>query len=489
MRVSDVDSAYPILPLAIAIWRFFFFRFSTHLPPHDVHMFVHLFADFGTSGAPGTFKIFFEDVVLAMARSEKIISVPQPLGDPTDTSVYVDDVQHIGPIQAVVDAEMESLHQWSAETCGVFFKAIKDRAAATRQLAIGFWWDSATLTRELDKAKFDSYMFEFGQALVCNSVSLNEMQKLMGRAQRALYTLPGGAACLLVSSYALTSGLKLPWHRRRLTKSVRRDLGALVALLQLNMGKGYYSYANFVPGITVATDASRSEAFSGGGFVCSDGRYDFWSYGTRAARRLIDFLEGDTVVEAIRRCCAGWRGRSVKFLVDNSSFEKSGEKGRSRAERLNDLLKEILMLQIVFGFVIVFEWISTKRNRLADHVSRNRESEFRRDAYGDGSTASQSAWWHLAPGAVLRRVDASVGRVRQLPERRGVITSEMIRAANALPPQTSADVSASGLNVGAATFVPACRHSRRGVDAVGFGICADGVRGSLDVFGSRVRAR
>ena len=161
----------------------------------------------------------------------------------------------------------------------------------------------------------------------------------------------------------------------RCTPALEAGIRSIIGLLQLNMGKGYYSYDNFVPGITVATDASRGK-FSGGGFVCSDGRYDSWTYGTRAARRLIDFFEGDTVVEAIRRCCAGWRGRSVKFLVDNSSFEKSGEKGRSRAERLNDLLKEILMLQIVFGFVIVFEWISTTRNRLADHVSRDREADW-----------------------------------------------------------------------------------------------------------------
>ena len=37
--------------------------------------------------------------------------------------------------------------------CGVFFKFLKDRAAAQRQLMIGFWWDSRTLTRTLDEVK------------------------------------------------------------------------------------------------------------------------------------------------------------------------------------------------------------------------------------------------------------------------------------------------------------------------------------------------
>jgi len=85
-------------------------------------------------------------------------------------------------------------------------------------------------------------------------------------------------------------------------------------------------------------------------FVCSEGRYDFWTYGTLALRVASSFFSKETrLLRRFARCCAGWRGRSVETLVDNSSFEKSGEEGRSRVERLNNLLKKILMLQIVFG--------------------------------------------------------------------------------------------------------------------------------------------
>ena len=42
--------------------------------------------------------------------------------------------------------------------CGVAFKVIKDRLAATRQLALGFWWDSTTLTRELEEKKLLQYL-------------------------------------------------------------------------------------------------------------------------------------------------------------------------------------------------------------------------------------------------------------------------------------------------------------------------------------------
>ena len=57
--------------------------------------------------------------------------------------------------------------------------------------------------------------------------------------------------------------------------------------------------------------------------------YDFWQYGSRAARKLIDFLEGDTVVETVRRMALRWKGCMVKFYIDNMVFEKSGEKRSS----------------------------------------------------------------------------------------------------------------------------------------------------------------
>jgi len=74
---------------------------------------------------------------MSMARSERVVSVPTP--------IYVDDIQFIDESAAVADSEMEALHDFCAETCGVFFKVLKDRLAAERQFALGFWWDSIPL--------------------------------------------------------------------------------------------------------------------------------------------------------------------------------------------------------------------------------------------------------------------------------------------------------------------------------------------------------
>jgi len=159
----------------------------------------------------------------------------------------------------------------------------------------------------------------------------------------------------------------------------------------------------------VWTDASKQARYSGGGWVSACGAYDWFKYGSRAARRPIDFLEGDTVVACVERLAHKWRGCVVQFFIDNSSFQKSGAKGRSKAHRLNDLLRELLALMIKFGFVITWTWIATEENVDADHLSRGRVDEFLRTVYERGVWTSTT----------VPEPMPDIGRVRTLPEGRG----------------------------------------------------------------------
>ena len=304
MRVSDVKGAFPILPLHPDLWPFFLFRFFKNGNLQARHLYLHVFADFGAAGTPGTFKIFF-DAIISMARSEEVLTLPM--------SVFVDDLQLIGDERERVDSEMVQFHQFGEGVCGVFFKVLKDRKAAQCQLALGFWWDSRTLTRCLVQEKVDAYIFAFGEVLTCKTLSLLDMQKTAGKMQRAVMTFPTGAACLVVSMFALMCGLRLPWHRRRATRTVRRDVRTVIDLLKLNLGKGYYSFKDFTLGPAVATDASRSRSHTGGGWFSFCGLYDFWIYGSRAARQAIDYLEGDVIIVAVQRMAHRWFGMRIPF--------------------------------------------------------------------------------------------------------------------------------------------------------------------------------
>ena len=77
----------------------------------DLFLYMHLFGDFGTRGLPGTFKIFLVDVIVQMARSEMVLTLP--------LAVYVDDSGLIGPDEEEVNSEAVAFHDWSEEVCGV----------------------------------------------------------------------------------------------------------------------------------------------------------------------------------------------------------------------------------------------------------------------------------------------------------------------------------------------------------------------------------
>ena len=69
LRVSDVEAAFPMLPLHPDLWPFFLFKFFASDSSNRLHLFAHVCGDFGAAGMPGVFKMFFVDVVVQMARS------------------------------------------------------------------------------------------------------------------------------------------------------------------------------------------------------------------------------------------------------------------------------------------------------------------------------------------------------------------------------------------------------------------------------------
>ena len=376
MYVSDVADAFMLIPLAPWLWPFFLFRWFVAEEDVRETTLVHVMADFGSRAMPGTFKIFLVDCVVQMARSELIITLPM--------TVYVDDSAILGPDAPETNREMRAFQFWSTEICGVPWKQVKDRVAARPQYYIGFWWHSATFTRTLDERKLHAYLDVLATAAEARTLTLQDRRSVAGKMQRAIMTFPPGAACLLVNCYLLMSGLTLPWQTRRTTKAERSDYEFVHHLLKLNLGRGYYSYDGFAPGPEYLSDASKSREYTGGGYVGSDGFADHFVYGTSAARKPIDFIEGDVVVRACMERGETWRGMLIPFGIDNSAFQASAAKGRSRAPRLNYHLRKLFSEQILKGYILQPYWLSSEDNYLADHLSRGRVQAFLEALPGSG---------------------------------------------------------------------------------------------------------
>ena len=93
----------------------------------------------------------------------------------------------------------------------------------------------------------------------------------------------------------------------------------------------------------------------------------------------------------------------MDWQIDNSAFQLSFAKHRSRAERLNDIIRDIIYLQLQFGFILNTSWIATEDNILPDDLSRSADS-------GHGEAAFLAASGALLPGVTLQR-HPQAGRV------------------------------------------------------------------------------
>lgn len=368
MSVKDVSDAFPLLPLHPSLWPFMLFCWyfvgtdNDGLVARMWCLYIHLFAGFGMAGMPGVWKIFFTDVVMGMARSEGVVDIP--------VHVFVDDCSLIGAIREAVDTQGEALAVFLL-SLGIVMKAIKTLPAALRQFYIGLWWDSVHRTLELDPTRRAVYLEFFDWLVSQRSWALRDAQSCAGRAQRCMLTFPRGSNCMLSPLYEFMRGLSLPWQKRRVTQGAREAVSWTATMLRENSGRGYFSYDRFSWGPIGFTDASKERRYCGGGWVNGeDGEYLYYEYGASSRRKPIDELEGDTVVCFVEENGHKWCGKIVVIYIDNRAFQLSGVKGWSKAERLNSLLKRLYYLSLKFDCVLVFEWISTHDNTLADLLSR-----------------------------------------------------------------------------------------------------------------------
>ena len=277
---------------------------------------------------------------------------------------------------AAIVQEAEALGDYFA-SLGVQFKSLKSRRASTRQLVLGFWWDSVERTRSLEDSKYELYLDHLRSVVGARTLTLHELQVLAGRIHRASLTLPMRAKAYMANVLRLMRGLKMPWHRRRVTAAARRDVRSMIEILEHNHGKGVFAFDDYPFSPPIYTDASVSSRYAGGGYFTLDGAYDYWQYTRGMSRKPIMILEADSAYRALKARAASLRGTRVDLYTDNQSFGLALRKGASsNSLELNDVLKKIFRLTLEFDFVVDVYWIPTECNHLADALSRKKIQEF-----------------------------------------------------------------------------------------------------------------
>ena len=151
----------------------------------------------------------------------------------------------------------------------------------------------------------------------------------------------------------------------------------LISVLESTHGQGYFCYKHFGRAPSIFTDAAKESRHTGGGYFSECGTYNMWKFGSRVKRDHIDSLEGRAVLRAIEELGPNLRHKVVPIYIDNTAFERSLHKGRSKAPRLNAILRELFLLATRYECVFETHWISTHDNIAADALSRGDFERFR----------------------------------------------------------------------------------------------------------------
>ena len=111
----------------------------------------------------------------------------------------------------------------------------------------------------LEPEKLEQYLQYLREMADRRWVRLSDLQVLLGRMYRASLTMPHGSRVYLSELIAMMRGLRKPWHRRRMTKTARGDILAVISILESNHGRGYFDTSHLPWAPALYTDAMQEQ--------------------------------------------------------------------------------------------------------------------------------------------------------------------------------------------------------------------------------------
>ena len=210
------------------------------------------------------------------------------------------------------------------------------------------------------------------------SVRLVELQSLISTLQFACKVVVPGRT-FLQRMINLTRGVPSRFHHIRLNKEFFKDLSMWKAFLAGWNGHSFFLDTTVTPSpdLELYTDASGSVGF--GAYFNGQWFQDRWPPHmqlNRARGISIEWQELFPIVVA----CAIWfphfSGKRIQFWCDNESVVAIINSGHSKAPRIMDLLRFLILISMKHNFFIRARHVPGVSNEIADALSRFQDARF-----------------------------------------------------------------------------------------------------------------
>ena len=210
------------------------------------------------------------------------------------------------------------------------------------------------------------------------SVRLIELQSLIGTLQFACKAVVPGRT-FLQRMINLTRGVPSRFHHIRLNKEFFKDLTMWKAFLAGWNGRSFFLDTTITPSpdMELYTDASGSVGF--GGYF--NGK---WFQGKWLPHMQLNKERGISIewqeLFPIVVACAIWypyfSGKRIQFWCDNESVVAIINSGHSRAPRIMDLLRFLVLISMKHHFFVRARHVPGVSNEIADALSRFQVARF-----------------------------------------------------------------------------------------------------------------
>ena len=284
-------------------------------------------------------------------------------------------------------AEPSKLHcLQSFTTLLKVFMAVKAPVVASKTLGpsqvlefMGIVLDSVRMEARLPDDKLVRIKNMLQSFTKRRSARLVELQSLIGTLQFACKVVVPGRT-FLQRVINLTRGVSSRFHHVRLNKEFFKDLEMWKTFLSTGNGRSFFLDTAVTPSpdLELYTDAAGTVGF-GGYFQGKwfQGKWPPHLQLNKAQGISIEWQELFPIVVA----CAIWHpfftGKRLQFWCDNESVVAIINSGHSRAPRIMDLVRVLVLLSMKHNFFVRAKHVPGVSNGIADSLSRFQVQRFR----------------------------------------------------------------------------------------------------------------
>ena len=267
-----------------------------------------------------------------------------------------------------------------------FFMAVKAPVVASKTLGpsqvlefMGIILDSVRMEARLPDDKLTRIKDLLESFTNRRSARLVELQSLIGTLQFACKVVVPGRT-FLQRIINLTRGVPSRFHHVRLNKEFFKDIAMWKSFLSSWNGRSFFldSALTPTPDLELYTDAASTVGF--GGFFRGK-----WFQGKWPPHLCINKDHGISIewqeLFPIVVACAIWyphfSGKRLQFWCDNETVVSIINSGHSKAPRIMDLVRLLVLLSMKYNFFVRAQHVPGVSNAIADALSRFQVQRFR----------------------------------------------------------------------------------------------------------------